>query len=138
MALPSVAASLAARLAKGYEGETVNIPVADNAVEGAIRVNDRVDVLYTQSGGQTSTLIYGATVIAVDAVSTTYTLALTPAEAVRLAHGKDAGWSLHLVLRSLYDDMTSHAAQTTTAPRKVRVAASRTRRAVSRHRRSGK
>lgn len=39
--------SLAVRLARGFDGETLTIPIAGDAVDGAIKVNDRVDVLYS-------------------------------------------------------------------------------------------
>lgn len=112
MALPvGDASSLAARLPRGRDGETVNIPSVVNAVEGAIHVNDRVDVVYSTPAtpgkdgapGYTGILIQDATVIATGPLSTTYTLALAPRDAVRLARVKDAGWSLHLLLRSIYD-----------------------------------
>lgn len=113
LAVPQAApASLAATLPRGFDGEAVAIPVAHRAVNGAIAVDDRVDVVYSVSPHNASgdaeprysaMLIQGATVVAASPVSGTYTLAVSPQDAVRLAHAKDANWNLHLVLRSVYD-----------------------------------
>lgn len=115
MAVPGQGGAVAARLSRGLDAETVRVPVADKAVDGAIAVNDRVDLIYSRpltstnvagsdgGGLYTAIFIEGATVVATDALSSTYTLALTPGDAIRLAHVKDAGWSVHLILRSVFD-----------------------------------
>lgn len=108
-AITAVDGSLSTHLADGYDAETLSVDSLTKAVNGEINVNDRVDVIYSRNPSanweppNTSMLIQGATVIATGPLSNTYTLALKPHDAVRLAHVKDAGWSINLVLRSIYD-----------------------------------
>ncbi len=102
----------------GYDAETLVIEVA-KAVNGVISANDRVDIIYSvpvkpgvsTAGSEpdhTATLIQGALVLSAQPISNTYTLALSPQDSVRLAHVQDAGWSIHLALRSSYDGDRRH------------------------------
>lgn len=112
---------VASALPRGFDGEAVTIKSVNNAANNAIAVNDRVDVIYSlpKTGGasdpqHTAMFIQGAQVVQTYPISNSYTLALLPQDAVRLAHVEEAGWSLHLVVRSVFDDSRWRTGGTTT------------------------
>ncbi len=105
--------SASAAIPKGDDAESL-VVVPTKAANGAIAVNDHVDVVYSVpvkpgvvvAGAEpdhSNILIEDAIVVAAQPMSNTYTLALKPLDAIRLAHVQDAGWSMHLVLRSALD-----------------------------------
>jgi len=110
LATPSQGGAIAATLPPGFDGEAITITAPAKAVNDGIAVNDRVDVISTMvvkdsinadtQTRSTAMLVQGATVVASNPYSETYTLGLTPADAVRIAHAQEKGWSLRLAVRS--------------------------------------
>lgn len=111
LATPLGGGAVAAALPTGFDGEAITITVPAKAVNDALAVNDRVDVIYTTVTKNTATaatqlvqtgmLVQGATIVAASPYSETYTLGLTPGDAVRVAHAQELGWSLRLAVRSV-------------------------------------
>lgn len=109
----------------GYDAVTLVLEVT-KAVNGVIAAHDRVDVIYSvpvkvgvitagSEPNHTATLIQGALVLSAQPISNTYTLAISPQDSVRLAHVEDAGWSIHLALRSSFDGDQRHVSHQRTA-----------------------
>lgn len=118
LATPSQGGAIAAALPAGFDGEAITITAPAKAVNDEITVNDRVDVIYTTvekdkinadtQTRSTAMLVQGATVVASNPYSETYTLGLTPADAVRVAHAQEKGWSLRLAVRSSAATSAAH------------------------------
>jgi len=118
LSVPGTINTASAAIPRGHDAESL-VVVPTKAANGVIAVNDHVDVIYSvpvkpgvvvagTEPDHSNMLIEDATVVAAQPMSNTYTLALQPQDAIRLAHVQDAGWSLHLVLRSALDVDTYH------------------------------
>jgi len=118
LSAPTTINTASAAIPRGHDAESL-VVVPTKAANGVIAVNDHVDVIYSvpvkpgvviagTEPDHSNMLIEDATVVAAQPMGNTYTLALQPQDAIRLAHVQDAGWSLHLVLRSVLDVDTYH------------------------------
>ncbi len=118
LSVPGTVNTASVAIPKGHDAESL-VVVPTKAANGVIAVNDHVDVIYSvpvkpgvvvagSEPDHSNILIEDATVVAAQPMSNTYTLALQPQDAIRLAHIQDAGWSLHLVLRSVLDADVYH------------------------------